>query len=131
MGGNIMDRKTIAKLFSYDHLDQGKSTVELLKMLHDNKAECPHCKNPLEEHKHKRFFENKMVNCSACGKIFSGVSKTILSKRNPAKIFLYCFLRDNGFSRTEIAEIAGVSYPTVKHLDDLFDFLEIKKEKER
>jgi len=126
MGGNILDRKTIAKIFRCEHLDQEKCTVELLKILHGNKAVCPHCKNPLEEHKRKRFFENKMVNCSTCGKIFNGVSKTILSKRNPAKIFLYCFLRGNGFSRTEIAEITGVSYPTIKHFDDLFDFLEIK-----
>jgi transposase-like protein len=102
--------------FSADFLDEAYCRSWVLGKLHPAGAACPECGRSLTEKQETRFWSNKRLQCSGCGKWFNALAGTFFHKTRftfPEIVLLLVFLGMNQ-PTVFIAEKLKVDQETVR-----------------
>ena len=113
---NFFTAADVAKIFGPNFLDAEVCRQWILKRLHPAGAFCPCCGSSLAGRQATRFWQDRPVCCTECGKTFTARTGTILAGKNLTyqEIILMAYLMARGDSNTEIAEIIGCNRETIR-----------------
>lgn len=107
----------IVKDFNAEFLVESFCRYWVIEQLHPNKKfTCPECGTPIAENLMRSFWENKRMQCDACGKWFTALTNTFLSgcHLDFPHIVLFSLLIGLGVEDKEIARIIKITTESVR-----------------